>query len=620
VNGLLWMVPAAPLLGAALLGLLGGVLPARAAAVIGAGSVGLAALVAAWIGIDWWTAPPVHGEYVETLWNWMSLPGFSAAFALYLDPVSLLMMLVITIIGFFIHLFSTEYMQRETGYSRYFAYLNLFVAAMLLLVLASDLLVLFVGWEGVGVCSYLLVGFWFGAPEHGAAAQKSFIVTRIADIAMLAGLLLLATRFGTLAIQPVLGDVVAAWPRGDAAAEIAAALLLVGGLGKSAQMPLQTWLPDAMAGPTPVSALIHAATMVTAGVYLVVRMHPLFALAPWVMAGIAYGAAATILLAACAGLVQSDIKRVLAYSTMGQIGYMFLALGAGAWNAAMFHLASHAVFKALLFLAAGAISMRLHHQQNIFAMGGLRDKMPVAFWAFLIGASGLAALPVVDCGFFSKEFLLGAVWGFSPVLWGVGIAGAGLTGVYIFRAVFTVFFGAMHDEVEGGYGVRIILPLGVLAAGTVGFGWLETPKFLGGVTAFSQFLGAVTGHEDEGGIPVFVTIAGMAVPILGVVVAYALHANGVWRRQALAAPGAWRRLARRGFGFDALYRWAFVLPFLWCVRVLRGDPVDAAFNALGAMAAALHGRLRGAQDGRLRRYAGWMMAGSLATILLAVFG
>jgi NADH-quinone oxidoreductase subunit L len=607
----LWLVPALPLLGSVWLGLFGRSLRPWAAAAIGAGSVGAAAVVAVFVGFAWAARP---GVYVEPLWTWMALPGFHSNISLYLDPVSLLLILVITVIGFFIHLFSTAYMAGEAGYSRYFAYLNLFVAAMLLLVLAGDFLVLFVGWEGVGVCSYLLVGFWFEAPENGGAAQKSFIVTRIADIAMLAGLLLLAVRFGTLDIQSVMRGAVAAWPVGSPVAALAASLLLVGGLGKSAQLPLQTWLPDAMAGPTPVSALIHAATMVTAGVYLVVRTHALFLLAPGVLAAIGAGAAATVLLAAFAGLAQSDIKRVLAYSTMGQIGYMFLALGVGAWSAAMFHLLTHAVFKALLFLSAGAISMRLHHEQDIFAMGGLRRKLPVAFWAFLVGALSLAAVPVVDCGFFSKEFLLDAVWAANPVLWGMGIFGAGLTGVYIFRVFFTVFLGPQDVEVSGTYNMRIVLPLAVLAAGAMAIGWLQAPELLGGAHVFTAVLGGAAVA-----VPIGVTLTGMAAPLAGIALAYALHANGFWRRQNARAPGALRLVARSAFGFDAAYRAMFVWPFLAAVRALRDDPVDALFNAVARLAVALHEKLRAGQNGKLRRYAGWMMAGSLATFLVLVF-
>jgi NADH-quinone oxidoreductase subunit L len=374
-----------------------------------------------------------------------------------------------------------------------------------------------------------------------------------------------------------------------------------------------------MAGPTPVSALIHAATMVTAGVYLVVRTHTLFQLAPAVLDAIAIGAAATILVAAFAGLAQSDIKRILAYSTMGQIGYMFLALGVGAWSAAMFHLLSHAVFKALLFLSAGAISMRLHHEQNIFAMGGLRAKLPVAFWAFLLGSLSLAAFPLIDCGFFSKEFLLAAVWHASPLLWAIGLFGAVLTAIYIFRAVFTVFFGDIVTETSGSYGPRIILPLAVLGLGALTVGWLETPDFLGRFSILSGFLTPATGAAQHPAIPPLVPLAGIAAPFAGIAIAYALHANGFWRRQAAAAPSFARRMMQSAFGFDAAYRALFVTPFLAIVRALRHDPIDLAFVSLETLAIALHRRLRREQNGRLRRYAGWMMAGSLATLALLVF-
>jgi NADH-quinone oxidoreductase subunit L len=417
----------------------------------------------------------------------------------------------------------------------------------------------------------------------------------------------------------VLADAVSAWPGGGIWPEAAAALLLIGGLGKSAQAPLHTWLPDAMAGPTPVSALIHAATMVTAGVYLVVRMHVLFVLAPVVMEAIAVGAAATLLIAAFAGLVQTDIKRVLAYSTMSQIGYMFLALGAGAWSAAMFHFLTHAVFKALLFLSAGAITMRLHHEQDIFAMGGLRTKIPLAFWGFLIGACSLAALPVVSAGFFSKEMVLGAVWGLSPILWAAGIFGAVLTAVYIFRAVFVVFFGEMRTEVSGAYGARVVLPVVVLAAAALVIGWLETPKFLGGSRMFSAMLAPAVGGAVEHGVWI-VAIGGLVAPFLGIGIAYWLYRRGFWHDQAARAPGVVVRVMRSAFGFDAMYDALLVRPFLAIVRVLRHDPVDGVSVAVERLALAAHRRLRGSQNGRLRRYAAWLMAGSVATIAILVFG
>jgi len=614
---LLWLIPALPLLGATLLGMFGPALGNRISAIIGTASVGLAAAIALTIGAAWLHQPPPGNVFVQPLWSWITLPGLSINFTLYLDPLSLLMTLVITVVGCLIHLFSTEYMESEDGYSRYFAYLNLFVAAMLLLVLADDLLILFIGWEGVGVCSYLLVGFWFSKLENGVAAQKSFIVTRIADIPMLLGLLLLSTQLGTLNIQNMLNAAATQFPPGSALPTLAATLLLIGGLGKSAQMPLQTWLPDAMAGPTPVSALIHAATMVTAGVYLVVRTHVLFLLAPEVLHAIAIGATATLLIAAFAGLFQSDIKRVLAYSTMSQIGYMFLALGVGAWSAAMFHFLTHAVFKALLFLSAGAISMRLHHEQNIFAMGGLRRKIPHAFWAFLMGSASLAALPIISAGFFSKEMVLGSVWaGGPPALWVAGITGAFLTSLYIFRAVFIVFFGPVTTEPSGTYGIRILLPLGVLSLGALTIGWLETPDFLGHRQTFAHF---ITPGLTRSPIPFFIPLAGCLAPLAGLVLAWVLFRRGTFHALAARPPSRLARFLKSGCGFDAVYNATLVRPYLALVRALRQDPVDGLFTGIEHLAVTAHRALRKIQNGRLRRYAGWLMAGSLATIAMLCF-
>ncbi len=618
----LWLIPALPLFSSVILGLFGPVMGPRVSGAVGTISVGLAAVLAVSIGLHWISHPPTNSIYEQTLWAWITLPGFSINLGLYLDPVSLLMVLVITVIGCLIHLFSTEYMHGEDGYSRYFAYLNLFVAAMLLLVLADDLAVLFVGWEGVGVCSYLLVGFWFSEPTNGYAARKSFVVTRIADIAMLAGLLLLSTKLGTLNIQAMLTGAVATWSAGSLMPTVATSLLLIGGLGKSAQVPLQTWLPDAMAGPTPVSALIHAATMVTAGVYLVVRTHALFLLAPHVLDAIAVGAVITLLVAAFAGLVQSDIKRVLAYSTMSQIGYMFLALGVGAWPAAMFHFLTHAVFKALLFLTAGAIAMRLNHEQNIFAMGGLRSKLPLAFWAFLIGSASLAALPIISAGFFSKEMILGAVAA-APmpglILWACGILGAVLTATYIFRVVFTVFLGPLKTEVSGSYGVRIAVPLVTLSVGALVVGWLETPEGLGNQTIFSRFLTPAVGVFHHLPVSFMIPLLGFAAPLLGIGIAYVLHRNGTWARATTTMPSKLTIFIRSGCGFDMLYDELFVVPYMTLVRVLRHDPVDSMFAGLQYLAIVAHRRLRAMQIGQIRRYASWMMAGSVATIAILLF-
>src|SRR5512146_15998 len=329
--------------------------------------------------------------------------------------------------------------------------MNLFVASMVTLVLADNLLLLYLGWEGVGLCSYLLIGFWYTDPVNGRAARKAFIVTRVGDTSMVIGLFLIFDRLGTFNIQELMHRATLQWPVGAAAAVAAAALLLGGAVGKSPQLPLQTWLPDAMAGPTPTSALIHAATMVTAGVYLIARTHVLFSLAPPVMLAVAVIGAATLMLAGCSALTQRDIKRVLAYSTISQIGYMFLALGVGAWSAAIFHFMTHAFFKALLFLAAGAVIQALHHEHDMFKMGGLRKQIPLTFWAFLISGCALAGLPIITAGFYSKGMILWSAWS-SPqggaALWLAGVVGVLLTALYIFRVIFSAFFGAAQIPVE----------------------------------------------------------------------------------------------------------------------------------------------------------------------------
>src|SRR5258708_883209 len=348
---LLWLVAAIPFASAAVLALFGSRLSRRMVAILGAGSVGLAAPLTLLIGIEFLIAPPAGHAYVQPVWTWVSLGGFQPELAFYLDPVSLLMLLVVTFVSFLIHLYSVEYMRDDEGYARFFAYMNLFVASMITLVLANNLLFLYLGWEGVGLCSFLLIGFWYQDPANVRAASKAFIVTRVGDTAFAVGLFLLFTRLGTLDIQELMHRASVQWTPGSGIAVTAAALLLGGAVGKSAQLPLQTWLPDAMAGPTPTSALIHAATMVTAGVYLIARTHLLFTLAPPVQFAVAIIGAATMLLAAFSALAQRDMKRVLAYSTISQIGYMFLALGLGAWSAALFHFMTHAFFKALRVLS-----------------------------------------------------------------------------------------------------------------------------------------------------------------------------------------------------------------------------------------------------------------------------
>ncbi len=456
MNELIWLIPLAPLISFTIMFATQGKLGKTPVAILGVGSVGLSALIVFSIVFTWLNSGP-QAPYVQTITSWINVGGFNPQISFHLDGLSLTMMSVITGVGFLIHVYSSLFMEDDEDYSRFFSYMNLFVCAMLILVLADNLLLLYLGWEGVGLCSYLLVGFWHEDPNNGAAARKAFVVTRIGDTAMALGLFLLFMHLGTLQIQPMLEAATQTWVTGDSIPTIAALLLLGGAVGKSAQLPLQTWLPDAMAGPTPVSALIHAATMVTAGVYLIARTHELYLLAPTAQTAVAVVGLATLLMAAFTALTQTDIKRILAYSTISQIGYMFLALGVGAWASGIFHLMTHAFFKALLFLGAGAVIYSLHHEHNIFKMGGLRKKLPVAFWSFLIGSAALTALPLTS-GFYSKDEILLAAYEVNPLFWAGGLLGAFLTSVYSFRLVFVVFFGEAKTEPSAPAGPRMAVP------------------------------------------------------------------------------------------------------------------------------------------------------------------
>jgi NADH-quinone oxidoreductase subunit L len=629
MHALLALVPAVPLAGFALLLVSAGALPKRWIAIIGVGSVGISTVLAWIVAAEFLRAPQA---YTQVVWHWIDVGGFAPDVGFYLDALSLVMMLVVTFVSFLIHLYSAEFMADDEGYSRYFAYMNLFVASMLVLVLADNLLLLYFGWEGVGLCSYLLIGFWYRDPANGLAARKAFVVTRAGDTSMAIGLFLLFNHLGTLEIQPLMERAAATWPVGSTLPVAAAALLLGGALGKSAQLPLQTWLPDAMAGPTPVSALIHAATMVTAGVYLIARTHVLYQLAPPVQTAVAVIGALTLLLASFSALNQVDLKRILAYSTISQIGYMFLALGVGAWSAAIFHFMTHAFFKALLFLAAGVVIQRLGEEHDIFRMGGLRRRLPLAFWSFLIGSVALAALPFIDAGFYSKDLILWDVWKSGPAgpwLWAAGILGALLTSIYIFRAVFVVFFGEAKVEPHGQVGMRIAVPLVVLSLLALTGGFVEIPAYLGGVPAFSSLLAkalpasislqsASVAPGLEGG---FSGIAGF-LALLGVAIAYVVFVprpRVVARMIESPVSVALQRFWAVGWGFDWLYDRTLTRPFLWIARINRSDFIDGFYTGLARMSEAGYRLLSRSETGRVRWYAAAVAFGSATLILVAVF-
>ncbi|MCX5655538.1 MAG: NADH-quinone oxidoreductase subunit L [Planctomycetota bacterium] len=623
----LFLVPLLPLAGFLLLVLGGRRWPRALVAVIGVGSAGLAALVASVVaGALFYMPAGQPQEFTQTLWAWMSVGGFAPQFTLHLDALSCIMMLVVAWVGFLILLYSAEFMAEDDGYGRFFAYMDFFVASMLVLVLAGDLLLLYLGWEGVGLCSYLLIGFWYRDPVNGRAARKAFIVTRVGDVAFAVGLALLFTHLGTTAIPQIAERASAQWASGSGLATAAAALLLAGAIGKSAQLPLQVWLPDAMAGPTPTSALIHAATMVTAGVYLIARMNVLFALAPAVQLAVAIIGAATLLVASCAALVQTDIKRVLAYSTISQIGYMFLALGVGAWSAAIFHFMTHAFFKSLLFLGAGVVIIALHHEHDMRKMGGLRKELPGTFWAFLIGAASLAALPLVTAGFYSKDLILARAW-MAPAgglwLWLAGLAGALLTAVYTFRMVFLVFFGPLKEKPARRPGVAIGIPLAVLAALSIVGGFIELPANLGGRPVFSNFLASALPEVAPAAIPAdgwLQAVAGL-VCITGIYFAYRcfLRSPALADRLAASSVGsAVRRFWFGGWGFDWLYERLFIRPYVWIARVNKGDFIDALCAAVAWAARLSHVVLSQTQTGNVRWYAMGLAIGAVVFIAVAV--
>lgn len=599
-------IPLFPLLSAAMLIISTGRMPRHLAAIMGAGSVGLSAICVAMLANSFLA----DGQVRElTLWTWMSIGDFTPRIAFYIDGLTIVMMSVITGVGFLIHLYSIEFMWDDESICRYFAYMNLFVAAMLLLVMADNLLLLYLGWEGVGVCSYLLVGFWYRDPANGAAARKAFIVTRVGDTAMALGLFLLLTQLGTLDIQPMMVAANSQWQVGDALPVLATALLLGGAVGKSAQLPLHTWLPDAMAGPTPVSALIHAATMVTAGVYLIARTYGLFLLAPPTLLAVAWIGLATLLLAGFTALAQNDIKRILAYSTISQIGYMFLALGVGAFASGIFHLMTHAFFKALLFLAAGAVIHCLHHEHNIFRMGGLRTRLPVVFASFLIGSAALAALPFTS-GFYSKDAILLSAWAVEdvgPWLWAGGLLGALLTSIYSFRLVFIVFFGEAKTEPDKQPGWKMATPLILLCVLSLVGGWFALP------------LAGVFPPADEHKVSHVVEWVSIGMPVLGLLLAYLMFLGGQLSVDKLLASSSARALRDfwfSGWRMDQLYDALWVTPYNKISHVLRNEPVDAIYNSIVAANQWGHRRLLALQTGELRWYATTMALGLI--LLLAV--
>ena len=619
---LLWLIVALPLLGFLLLAIFGKNLSRTSTGIIGVGSVGLSAILTILIGITFISGLSETKIYVQTLWKWFDVGGFDPSIAFHLDSLSMIFIFVITFVGFLIHFYSAEFMIEDEGYSRFFAYMNLFIASMLILVLADNLLLLYLGWEGVGLCSYLLIGFWYKDPSNGNAARKAFIVTRVGDTAMAIGLFYLVMKFNTLNIDLILASAQQLWPVGSTMAFTASILLLGGALGKSAQLPLQTWLPDAMAGPSPVSALIHAATMVTAGVYLIARTHVLFMLSPPVQTIVAVIGTLTLLLAGFSALTQYDIKRVLAYSTISQIGYMFLALGVGAWSAAVFHFMIHAFFKALLFLGAGAVIISLHHEHNMFKMGGLRKEMPVTFYTFLIGSASLAALPLITAGFYSKDEIIWYSWSSAsgnPWLWIGAVTGAFITAIYTFRMVFITFYGDVKMKPDKKLSGFIKIPLIVLATLSIIGGFVQTPSTLGGVNIFSGFLTTtlpeVVEKHFSTGFEIFFQVITAVLALSGIFIAYVLY---VLRRPSDRSHSLLAEFLFSGWAFDWIYDKTIVRPVVWAAEIDKHDFIDYFYSVIAWITGLGHQILKLTQTGKLRWYAMGLVIGAILTISIVL--
>lgn len=556
---------------------------------------------------------------------WIATGALHVDFSFVLDQLSLVMLLIVTGVGFLIHIYSVGYMAHDESYARYFSYLNLFLFFMTVLVLAGNALVMFVGWEGVGLASYLLIGFWFQKNTAADAGKKAFIVNRIGDVGFLIGMFLLLANFGTLTFAEI-GAKLAANPVWQGGVLTATALcLLLGATGKSAQLPLYIWLPDAMEGPTPVSALIHAATMVTAGVYMIARTHVLFDHSPFALSVVAIIGAATALLAATIALVQNDIKRVLAYSTISQLGYMFLGCGVAAYSAAIFHLMTHAFFKALLFLAAGSVIHSIGGEQDLRKMGGLWNKLPVTFAVTTVGVLAIAGF-FPFAGFFSKDAILYAAFlqgTQGKILWFVGLVTALLTSFYMFRLWYMAFLGKPRDENVHHHStpMSMTVPLVILALLSICGGWI-------GIERFAAFLATSVGARatDAGSahLELMLSIGAVAVALLGWLVAHLLYQQKPERPSQLAAamPASYKLLSNKYY-VDEFYNATVVKPLFAISTYVLGWVVEKALLGgaawlLGGTATFSGAILQRWQSGNLRSYAAWLAAGAGAVLLFIV--
>jgi NADH-quinone oxidoreductase subunit L len=636
----LWLIPVIPLAGFVLNIFLGSRLGKSFVSVVGAGAAALAT-IAAYSRLIPFLAEG-RQTAVETAGSWITSGGLSLDVSFRLDPLSALMLSFITFVGFLIHIYSIGYMhhdETDAGYARYFAYLNLFLFAMLVLVLAESFVLMFVGWEGVGLCSYLLVGYYYDREYAAAAGKKAFVVNRIGDYGFLLGMFGLFSVFGSLNYSEIFSRASLEPAKFSPAMTVICLCLFIGAMGKSAQFPLYVWLPDAMAGPTPVSALIHAATMVTAGVYMVTRCNVLFRLAPETMLFVAGIGAFTAIFAAIIGLAQNDIKKVLAYSTVSQLGYMFLACGVGAYVAGMFHVMTHAFFKACLFLGSGSVIHAMGGEQDMRKMGGLKSKLPITYWTFLIATLAISGIPPL-AGFFSKDAILAGAWEAGrPLLYAIGLFTAGLTAFYMFRLVTLTFGGSFRGTHEQEHHLHesppsMTMPLVVLAFLSVVGGWVGLPAVFGeNANRFQAFLspillpiaGSEAAHEAlPHGTEWFLIGLSVAVAVTGILLAlrwYAKENGRVPARIARSMPGVYALVADK-FRIDELYDILFVRTYEWLARTLWKVVdvliIDGVLNAAAFLIELTGDFLRFLQTGNVRNYALTFLLGLVALLLFVV--
>ena len=619
----IWLVPLFPLIGVVINGLLGIKFPKKVIGPISCLAI-LGSFTIALITFFQVLSLPPESRIIEKVYfPWIIAGDFACNIGFLIDPLSLVMMLTVSGVSFIIHVYSVGYMHDDPGYRRYFVYLNLFVFFMLTLVSANSFLLMFVGWEGVGLCSYLLIGFWYERKAPADAGKKAFIVNRIGDYGFLLAMFLIFVTFGTLNFLPVFQGASRFEP-GSLTITVMTLLLFVGACGKSAQIPLYVWLPDAMEGPTPVSALIHAATMVTAGVYMVARCSPLFNLAPFSLEVVAVIGVCTAFYAATIGLLQNDIKRVLAYSTISQLGYMFLACGVGAYTAGIFHLMTHAFFKALLFLGAGSVMHGMAGELDMRKMGALKDKLPKTHLTFLIATLAIAGI-FPFAGFFSKDEILWEVLQKSPILWTIGATGALLTAFYMFRAVFLTFYGESridHSVHPHESPPIMTTPLIILAILSVIGGWIGLPLIEGG-NRFKEFLSPVI-HAEEvvhhaPGFEITMMFVSMGIAIIGIIIAYNFYVKNPKLPDQLSErfKGLYT-LVYNKYYIDELYNALFVQPIkegsnlLWLS--FDDKVIDGMVNGAGKVVRSFSGTLRKVQTGYLQNYALFILLGVVAII------